>query len=267
MVHRFGSAALHTLAGAYALDALEHTDRVRFERHLTRCEACAQEVRGLRETTAVLGFAVSGAPPRQLRQRVLLTAAQTRQYPPATADHQRAVGGWMRWLRWLRWMGWRALPRFARRTSRLAVAFAAMAAAAAFVLATLSITMQHRLDRADEGSREVAAVLTARDATMMTAPVSTGGRATLVMSHAKRMVVFSAADLRALPAAKRYELWLMGPAGVRSAGMLPRPSDGMTAPVVVSGLAAGDKIGLTVEARSGSPHPTTPPVLMVALPS
>jgi len=42
----------HTLAGAYALDALTCADRAPFERHLARCPQCAQEIRGLREATA-----------------------------------------------------------------------------------------------------------------------------------------------------------------------------------------------------------------------
>jgi hypothetical protein len=40
----------------------------------------------------------------------------------------------------------------------------------------------------------------------------------------------------------------------------------MTAPVVVSGLAAGDKVGLTVEPAHGSRHPTSSPILLLALP-
>ena len=44
----------HTLAGAYALDALTGTDRARFEWHLARCEQCAHEIGGLWEATARL---------------------------------------------------------------------------------------------------------------------------------------------------------------------------------------------------------------------
>ena len=40
----------HTLAGAYALDALGGADRARFERHLCACPSCSQEARGLLET-------------------------------------------------------------------------------------------------------------------------------------------------------------------------------------------------------------------------
>src|SRR5258708_38594952 len=74
----------HTLAGAYALDALTGTDRARFERHLTRCEQCAAEISGLREATARLAAAAAAEPPPGLTERALAAAAQTRQLPPAT---------------------------------------------------------------------------------------------------------------------------------------------------------------------------------------
>jgi anti-sigma-K factor RskA len=86
------------------------------------------------------------------------------------------------------------------------------------------------------------------------------------MSHRERALVFTAADLRALPGAQAYELWLMGPAGARPAGMITVSGHGrMVGPMVVSGLAAGDKVGLTVEPATGSPRPTSSPVLMLSL--
>ena len=54
----------HTLAGAYAMDAISTKDRDRFERHLARCEECAREIASLRETTALLGAAAAEPCPR-----------------------------------------------------------------------------------------------------------------------------------------------------------------------------------------------------------
>ena len=52
---------LHSLSGAYALDALEGgAERDRFSRHLNRCSSCASEVRGFREVATAMAFA---APP------------------------------------------------------------------------------------------------------------------------------------------------------------------------------------------------------------
>ena len=49
--------------------------------------------------------------------------------------------------------------------------------------------------------------------------------------------------------------WLMGPAGDRSAGMLPSPHNGMTSPVVASGIRARDRVALTIEPEGGTSHP------------
>ncbi len=259
-IRGFRRAALHTLAGAYALDALDEADRVRFERHVTRCDSCLQEVRGLRETTALLGSAVATRPPARLRGQVLAAAAQTRQHPVAGAAEGKARLGWFGRRAWRSGTGLRGwLPR-------VGLAATAASLAVAVALGVVAVSTQHTLDRAEAGNSEVAAVLTSRDAVLMTAPVATGGTATVVMSHTKRMIVFSARGLRALPSAKSYELWLIGPEGSRPAGMLPVPSQGMTAPMVAGRVAAGDKVGVTVEPAGGSPHPTTPPVLMLPLP-
>jgi len=72
----------HTLAGAYAMDALDAKDRACFERHLTRCEACAREVSELRETTARLAAASAVPPPPALKERLLSAAARTSQHAP-----------------------------------------------------------------------------------------------------------------------------------------------------------------------------------------
>jgi len=95
--------------------------------------------------------------------------------------------------------------------------------------------------------------------------VSTGGTATIVMSGREHALVFAARGLRALPPSRRYELWLMGPGGDKPAGMLPGPRNGMTGPVLASGLRPGDRLGLTIEPAGGSAHPTAPVIALVAL--
>ena len=246
---RPGGGDPHTLAGAYAMDAVPEPDRSRFERHLARCESCRQEVRGLREATAALAAATAVRPPAALRDTVLRAAGQTRQLPPAAAPWTPA--------RHRRRPGWRP---------RLAVAVAGALAAVAVAAGVVTFGIQGRLDQAQHRDRMVAAVLSASDATMMSRPVSTGGTATVVMSHRERALVFTAADLRLLPAAQCYELWLIGPAGTRSAGMINGSGHGrMVGPMVVSGLAAGDSVGMTVEPDSGSPRPTSPPLVLIGL--
>src|SRR5215469_12691034 len=101
----------HTLSGAYVLDALSESDRAQFERHLARCPACEREVTELREATSGLARASSAAPPPMLIQRVLESAGQVRQLPPAVGEPgARRIGGAAR-ARARRSPSPRALPR------------------------------------------------------------------------------------------------------------------------------------------------------------
>ena len=56
------------------------------------------------------------------------------------------------------------------------------------------------------------------------------------------------------------------PRGYQACGLVHASGHGrMVGPMVVSGLAAGDSVGMTVEPAGGSPRPTSPPVLMISL--
>jgi anti-sigma-K factor RskA len=79
------TAELHTLTGAYALDAVSDVDRAEFERHLGECVACRQEVAELRATGARLAAAAAVDPPPGLKLVVLADVARTRQLPPRVA--------------------------------------------------------------------------------------------------------------------------------------------------------------------------------------
>jgi anti-sigma-K factor RskA len=100
---------------------------------------------------------------------------------------------------------------------------------------------------------------------MMTGSVAGGGTATIVMSHSRHALVFTAAGLHQLPSSHGYELWLIGPAGTRAVAMLPPGSHGMTGPVIASGLHEGDHLALTDEPAGGSSQPSAPMMLDVAL--
>jgi anti-sigma-K factor RskA len=249
---KVGRADPHTLAGAYALNALSASERALFERHLCGCDSCRQEAGGLAETAARLATATATEPPARLRDQVLAQAARTRQLPPPVraGDGEPAV----------RLFG---IPG----SRRMAVALAGVALLVTLVAGGLAVHAQDRLHTAEARGRAIATVLNAPDATMMSARARNGGTATVVMSHADRALVLTTARLPALPAGECYQVWLMGPGGVRTAGVLPAPQHGMTAPVMVSGLGAADKLGLTVEQAGGARRPTTAPVLMLDLTS
>jgi anti-sigma-K factor RskA len=70
---------LHDLTAAYALDALDGDEAEAYERHLSQCEECRQELAELNETATALAFAaVAPAPPSRLRESLLETAAAER---------------------------------------------------------------------------------------------------------------------------------------------------------------------------------------------
>jgi anti-sigma-K factor RskA len=259
----------HTLAGAYAMDAISAPDRARFESHLARCEECAVEIASLREATARLATATAVAPPSGLKERVMAAAAMTRQQPPVTSDVDPGsrlaapLGGAEAWLRprtWLRSLAW---------PGRLAVAAGAVAAVlvlgAAVVFGVSNGTMRQQLNQAQASSQQIAVVLIARDATMMTGTVTGGGTVTIVVSDSRHALVLTAAGLHALPASRGYELWLIGPAGDRPVGMLPKVNDHMTGPVIASGLRSGDHLVLTAEPAGGGSRPNVPMMLDVDL--
>src|SRR5262245_43322081 len=86
---RARSAGLHTLGGAYVMDAGPESDRASFERHLLRCEQCGEEVRGLREAAARLAEAAAVSPRPELREHTMQAAARVRQQPPLVMSQKR----------------------------------------------------------------------------------------------------------------------------------------------------------------------------------
>ncbi|HET6709916.1 anti-sigma factor [Amycolatopsis sp.] len=224
------TAELHTLTGAYALAAVSDVDRAEFERHLGRCAACRQEVAELRATAARLALAAAVDPPPSLKPLVLADVARTRQLPPKVP-------------------GARRLSR--AKTWQLRVSLFG-AAAAAVVAVAFGVTRT---------PAPVDPVLSAPDASAVHGVGQ--GHATLVVSRSRHQAVLLASDLPALDAGHVYQVWLIGPGGARSAGLMTaEPSQRM----LVADLPPDvDRIGITVEPAGGSPGPTTPAVTRISL--
>lgn len=70
---------LHDLTAAYALDALDPDEAEAYERHLSQCEECREQLAELNETATALAFgAVAPTPPERLRASILDAAAAER---------------------------------------------------------------------------------------------------------------------------------------------------------------------------------------------
>ncbi|MFC8762794.1 anti-sigma factor domain-containing protein [Streptomyces sp. NPDC057193] len=245
---------LHTLTGAYVLDALDTDgEREAVERHLAHCAACAHEVRELSETAARLGLAVAEPVAPALRAEVLRRIAGVRQLPPVTVPSGRALG---------RGRGLRRLPRW---TLAASVAGVVALAGVAGVQYQRAEEADRRADRAEAGATAVAAVLAAPDARVSTARLADGAVGTLVHAPSLDRAVFAAAGMPAPPAGKVYQLWYDDAGTMRSAGLMASGTRSST--TLLEGPAnrsAG--IGITVEPEGGSDRPTSAPVATMAMP-
>lgn len=228
------TAELHTLTGAYALDAVSDVDRAEFERHLGECAACRQEVAELRATGARLGAAAAVDPPPQLKLLVLADVARTRQLPPKVPV-VRELGRAKTWQVRSGLFG---------------------AAAAAVVAVVLGVTTTSA-----PAPAPVDSVLSAPDAAAIQGVGA--GHATLVVSRSRNQAVLLASDLPALDAGHAYQVWLIGTGGARSAGLMTREASQR---MLVADLPPDvDRIGITVEPAGGSAGPTTPAVTRISL--
>jgi anti-sigma-K factor RskA len=259
-----GDHELHTLAGPYVMDAITPEERASFATHLADCAECREDVREMRETTARLGMAAAVRPRPELKEQTIRAAFLTNQLAPVVGggtEQERPEPAGDHRPPLVRLAGGR---RSATALTRFALAAAALVVVVAMGLGLLMNNVMQQLHHSQRQDHMIATVLNARDAVMLTAKITTGGNATAVMSHSERRLVFTANGLRQLPSSRMYELWLMGPAGNRPAGMIKPEPDGTAGPAVVSGMRPGDVLGMTVEPAAGSTRPTSAVVVVIS---
>ncbi|MGW0694458.1 anti-sigma factor [Streptomyces sp. NPDC002738] len=253
-VDRRSGAELHTLTGAYALHALPDAERGEFERHLGDCEACAMEVRELSETATRLGLAVSAAPPRELRDRVLREITTVRQESPSHSRRSRSARSVQRARSW---------PKFA-----LAAAVAAVAGFGGIAVWQNQVAhdAQQEAHRAQQQNEQVAQVLTAPDARTRSGTLKGGAKGTVVVSQSENRAVFVTSGMAPPPSGKVYQLWFDDGGTMRSAGLMNRAATSNT--VLLDGPVDGASgIGVTVEPAGGSAQPTSAPLALLTFPT
>ncbi|MFE9192988.1 anti-sigma factor domain-containing protein [Micromonospora sp. NPDC007208] len=232
------SADVHTLAGAYVLDAVDDVERAAFERHLAECEPCRVEVAELRETVARLADdTVIEATPPGLRERTLAQAART---PQLRVNAAGASGG-----------------RQAGRWRQLTVAAAAavlVAGGASAVTWTISNDRISDEQASSEQARQIAAVLDAPDARVFERSLQPGGAATVVVSRDRDHGVVLLRDLPAPGAGRIYELWLIRGSEPRKVGQLAEGDRAST--TVIGPVGEAGTFGVSNEPVGGSAAPT-----------
>jgi anti-sigma-K factor RskA len=236
---------VHTLVGAFALDALDDDERAAFERHLAECEPCRDDVAGLRRTAVRLADAAAVAPPPRVRARVLQEIGVTRQARD-TADgagrsrrpERRGPGG---------------------GGSRLWLAAAAVLAVIAVGAGALAWSQYRAAQDARATAQAITAVVADPSARRVATTLPGGGSASLVVAGGRAVLAGDA--LPALAEDRTYQLWIVRGQQISSAGLgPPGPEGGGTWSRLVEGVRPGDVVAVSVEPRGGSKQPTTTPI-------
>lgn len=232
------SADIHSLAGAYVLNALDDIERAQFERHLAACPTCTVEVAGFQATTARLGAAVAEPPPPGLRDRVLAEVDVTRQRWPSGA--------------------YGPTPRSRRTLRRLAAPVAAAVVAVVVLLVVLPGPDDPALDR-------VAAVLAAADAETVQMETTADFTARIVTSAIQDRAVLAVDGLDE-PAEGVYVVWAFRDGTPVNEQTLTADADGTATAVILDELEDVSQVALTVEPDGDVTAPSGQPVAVAELP-
>ena len=271
------------LTGSFALNALGDEEREELLRHAETSEEVRGELDALQETAALLGLsAVPVAPPARVKANIMAAIRNTPQLPPVESERDVPAG-----------LAHEAAapeaaddrasvtspepaphvlpPTTAKTNQRMFALAAGVLLVAGGVLGGVVVNQNAQQQKLEEQlaalstqQSELTRILTAADVQSKTQKLDGGARVTLAYSATEGVMAVTTAGLPALPSDKGYELWLISGTGAVSAGMVDgAKSDGM---VMVSGAMEGvTHFGITVEPASGSPTPTTDPILVQAL--
>ncbi len=253
---------LHLLAGAYALGALDESERDAFEQYLTTSEEARAEVASFSDTAVMLGLATAPVtPPPSLRASILSQIAATPQLPAIDAQTERSNVTSIFDARPVALSATKASRR--RWYARPATFLVAAAAVVAIFAGTTIVNYVNTATQQQQQAMSVTRISAAADSQHATSAVSGGGSVTLIWSlHLRRSAVVLS-GLPSLPASKTYELWYIAGTKVKPAGTFQPGSDGSVAQVLTGLMDGGDTVGITVEPAGGSKQPTTKPVAAI----
>ncbi len=286
------SADVHSLVGAYAVDAVDEQERAAFELHLAECPECTDEVQSLRAAASSLSLVSEVAPPASMRASVLAGIRTVRPLPPlehtgeartvATvtpggptgaplvslpvvdgaepaadtqpAGTQPAAGTQAA-----------ALPANVvpmRRRRPVAEWLVGAAAAVALIAGGIAWSPWDN----GQGTQISASerVLEASDAQRVVQTVD-GAKVTIVRSPSLGKAVIIADNMPAAPDGKDFQVWFNQPnRGMVSAGVMPHGAASTMAVLLDGDAKSALAAGITLEPAGGSKSPTTAPLALFA---
>ncbi|MFD5426797.1 anti-sigma factor domain-containing protein [Streptomyces sp. NPDC127084] len=243
---------LHTLTGAYALDALPHDERDVLEAHLTRCAPCRDEVDGFSATAGRLAAAVNTPAPRAMRDSVMRGIESVRQMPPRVpVPNPRVTSIFARM----------------RRTGPLLIAASLVTTVTLAGVAAWqhrqSTKSQRQAQQATRQLDDLSSVMSASDARTVQGRTTNGATTSVIASRRLGKAVFVGTGLPRPETGKTYQLWYAEQGTMHPAGLVEH--DGAVA--IDGNLTHATAIGLTIEPDGGSPQPTTTPLMLLTLPT
>jgi anti-sigma-K factor RskA len=236
------SIDVHSLSGAYALDALTAEEAAEFETHLEGCETCRTEVREFREVLAAMGEQSWAAAPRTLREHVLAAAERTAQQPPAARPRQPVD---------------LASRRRLRPALLVAAAVAVIAAAVGGILGLRGLGQEQ--DQALPLAAPAKTVFNAPDAAQVAVRTANGGTLHVAISPKRGEMAVDARDLPRLDDQHVYQLWAVHDGVMSNAAVLGANTTG----AAMGMPPKGTQIAVTVEPGRGSKQPTGKPIATV----
>jgi anti-sigma-K factor RskA len=268
------------LTASFALNALGEEERDELLRHAEASDEVQGELDALQETAALLGLSAEPVtPPASLKANIMASIRTTPQLPPL--DVQRDVPAQEpsgsvpvddRISQQSTEPAVQPAPSTPAKSNQRMFALAAgVLLVAGGVLGGVVVNQNAQQQKLEEQlaalstqQSELTRILTASDVRSKTQKMDDGARVTLAYSATEGKMAVTTAGLPALPGDKAYELWLISGTGAVSAGLVNGANaDGM---VMVSGAMEGvTHFGITVEPASGSPAPTTDPILVQEL--
>jgi anti-sigma factor RsiW len=251
------TADIHTLSGAYALNAVNDLERAEFDRHLAECDTCAQEVAELIAATASMADSTWSVAPPGLRERVLSEIDQTPQVRPGPARRgsgRRAAGAGTGQPR--RWRTW--------APTAAAAAILVVASASGAYLLHQARDERGKVVQAQQQLTDIERVLGAGDVKLTSSQTPGGGRMSVAASRRENRAVTTLAGLRAPLAGKCYTLWRMQDGTPVRAGLFdPGQADGSR---LVDGIGQAQMVALTEESCAAPPDkPSMDPIAATAI--
>ena len=280
------SADVHSLVGAYAVDAIDEQERTAFERHLAECPECMDEVFSLRAAATSLSLVSEAVPPAAMRDAVLAGIRTVRPLPPLeqtatsshTLDSSRPAGPTTspearvplstddRGVEPVPDAQPDELPsNVVPMRRRRPVAEWLVGAAATVALIAGGIAWSPWSNGPD--SQQISAserVLEASDAQRVVQTVD-GAKVTIVRSPSLHQAVIIADNMPSAPEGKDFQMWFNQPnKGMVSAGVMPHGSAPTISVLMEGDAATALAAGITLEPAGGSPEPTSAPLALFA---